>query len=227
MENSQSLATESFSYSWLPDKTPQNSNDNNHINPPENPNEKDQNFNFNFPFTSSQITPAHADEIFSGGQLKLSQPVHIDTSKTKNPKSAPQSPVSAHQVVLPVKWGKSSRRFFRGIFGILNPLIGCSRRSNRVDDIERVQFDSVVVGNKKDCKYALKKVKSCNNSAQASPRIGPSYSTNSWSCDAESSIHEAILYCKKSIEMRGFAVYTKKKRSACWGFLIIYTVLLY
>ncbi|GFQ07967.1 hypothetical protein PHJA_002940700 [Phtheirospermum japonicum] len=228
MENSQSLATESFSYSWLADKKPQHSyvdNNNNHNNPSEN-------FNFDFPFTSSQIAPVHADEIFSGGQMKYSQPVYIDTSTMKNSKSTPQSPVSSHQfvssgnqTVLLGKWGKSSKRFLRGVFGILNPLIGCSRKSNRVDDFERVQSEASprsisansVVGNKKDFNYGLKKAKSCNNSAQASPRIGPSYSSNSWSCDVESSIHEAIL------KMRGFAVYTKKNRlrnfrNAWWNF---------
>ncbi|KAI3444476.1 hypothetical protein Pfo_001141 [Paulownia fortunei] len=241
MENSQPLATESFSYSWLTDRKPHSSDalpENLRTIFPECSSEKEQNFNFDVPFTASPIAIVHADEIFSDGHIR---PVYFDRSKVealKTSTSVPPSPISSYSLGNPIvanknqycllgKWRKSSKIILQKCFGFVKPLcqrIGCSRKSNRVDDLERKVCEvqswsnsleasprpssaySVVdwsdvkkIGNKVDHYYGLKRVKSWSSSPQTSPRITPSHSSNAW-YDVESSIHEAILYCKRSIE---------------------------
>lgn len=207
MENSNPLATESFSYSWLVDKNPHSSDKST---------EKDQSFDFDVPFTSLSLV--HADEIFSDGHI---MPIYVDRSSLKTASSVPQSPVSQHQYVsnkkrrfLLGKWRKSSKRILRKCFGLVKPFyqtIGCSRKSNRVDDLQRKVCEvrswsnSVETSPRRsavdDCNnYGFKKVKSWSSSSQASPRISPARTSNAW-CVDESSIHEAILYCKRSIGM--------------------------
>ncbi|KAI3449223.1 hypothetical protein Pfo_005888 [Paulownia fortunei] len=241
MENSQPLATESFSYSWLIDgKLPSSDGFLNNLRPtfPENSSEKEQSFNFDVPVTTSPTNLVHADEIFSDGHI---MPVYVDRSKVeafKTSTSVPASPISLYpsrspfvanrnQYYLLGKWRKSSKRILQKCLGFVKPLcktIGSSRKSNRVDDLERKVFEvqswsnsleasprqssaySVVewtdvkkIGNSVDLYPGLEKVKSWRSSPQASPNISPSRSSNVW-CDAENSIHEAILYCKRSIE---------------------------
>ncbi|CAA2934979.1 uncharacterized protein LOC111391892 [Olea europaea var. sylvestris] len=125
------------------------------------------------------------------------------------------------------KWRKSSKRVLQKCFGFFRPLcktLGCSRKNIRVDDLERkacevqswnnslqvsprpsIAYSSVdwadfnETGNKNDVYYELKKIESRNGSPRESPRISSSYSFNVCA-DIESSINEAILYCKRSIE---------------------------
>ncbi|GER45210.1 elongation factor 1-alpha [Striga asiatica] len=216
MENSQHLATESFSYSWLTDKKLPNSH------------EREQNLSFDFSFESSQTTPAHADEIFSGGHIMPANPDREKKPARFYSKSAPQSPAfsyfSRRQSAAAVggggdrispagRWVKSSKKLLDSFFSALKPLIGQSSKSNnRVDDFERVQIEahprrsSVKPGSgeRTGFIYGLKRARSLNRSVNwSSPQasIRPLYnSCSSWSCDVENSIHEAILYCKKSIE---------------------------
>ncbi|PIN00656.1 hypothetical protein CDL12_26842 [Handroanthus impetiginosus] len=215
MENSHSLATESFSYSWLTDKKQHYSD--------QNSSEKEQNFHFDVPFTASPIALVHADEIFSDGHI---MPIYVNRSKAETLKtstySVPQSPIySSYSLESPFvakkkvgKWRKSSKRILKKCFGFVKPLsqtIGFSRKSTRVDDLERKVFEVKTWSNsleasprtslevKKKVDYGLKKVKSWSSSPRASPVKSPSCSSNSRG-DLESSIHEAILYCKRSIE---------------------------
>ncbi|KAK4418579.1 putative membrane-associated kinase regulator 6 [Sesamum alatum] len=244
MENSQPLATESFSYSWLTDRTPHSSDgvlNNLRLDFLENCSENESNFNFDVHFTPSPTPLVHADEIFSHGHI---MPVYVDRSNVvralKTSTSVPPSPVSSsyylespflankNQYCLLGRWRKSSKRIFRKCFGFVKPLcrsIGRSRsrKCSRVDDLERKVCEirswsnsleasprpssaySVVdwsdvkrIGDNVDLSNGLKKAKSWRSSPRASPRISPSRSSSA--CDAESSIHEAILYCKRSIE---------------------------
>ncbi|XP_073023265.1 probable membrane-associated kinase regulator 6 [Primulina eburnea] len=237
MENSQSLtATESFSYSWLIDRKTSSIDEllgNFTPRVVERSGEKEENFNFDVPVTAFPVSLVHADEIFSDGHI---MPLFVDRSKPeafkKMPLSTPPSPVSSsrsapfvvdrNQYYMLGKWRKSSKTILQNCFRFMKPLcktIGCSKKSSRVDDLERKvseiqrRGDSLessprpssaysVVGKKADLYYGLKRVKSLSSSPQSSPRLSPSNSSNVLSmCDVESSIHEAILYCKRSIEI--------------------------
>ncbi|XP_073270955.1 probable membrane-associated kinase regulator 6 [Primulina huaijiensis] len=244
MENSQSLtATESFSYSWLIDRKPSSIDEllgNFTPRVVERSGEKEENFNFDVPVTAFPVSLVHADEIFSDGHI---MPLFVDRSKPeafkKTPLSSPPSPVSSsrsapfvvdrNQYYMLGKWRKSSKTILQNCFRFMKPMcktIGCSRKSSRVDDLERkvseiqrcgdslessprpssaysvVEWDDLKkIGKKVDLYYGLKRVKSLSSSPQSSPRLSPSNSSNVLSmCDVESSINEAILYCKRSIE---------------------------
>ncbi|XP_073148072.1 probable membrane-associated kinase regulator 6 [Henckelia pumila] len=244
MENSQSLtSTESFSYSWLIDRKPSSVDEflsNFTARVVEKSSQKEENFNFDVPVTAFPVSLVHADEIFYDGHI---MPLFVDRSKPETLKTAslstPPSPVSSSRSNAQFvadrnqqyyytlgKWRKSSTRILQKCFGFVKPFcktIRCSRKSNRVDDLERkvseiqrrgdsletsprpssaysvFEWDDLKKVN--DLYYGLKRVKSSSNSQQSSPRLSWSNSSNVLSmCDVESSIHEAILYCKRSIE---------------------------
>ncbi|KAL3615678.1 hypothetical protein CASFOL_041339 [Castilleja foliolosa] len=229
-QNIKPLATDSFSYSWFTDQP----------NFVENSDNEQQCFDFDVPamYSSSIYNLVHADELFSDGQIK---PVYVQKSRpepfiTSNSIStppisifSPTSPsVSNHmkndQFYLLGNWRKSSKKILRKCFGFVKPLcktLGSSRKSNRVDDLERKVFeirslstsceasprpssacsvfewaDVEKIAKKSDFFHGFEKKR---NSTHASPNISPARSSNVW-CDAENSIQEAILYCKRSIE---------------------------
>ncbi|KAL7158827.1 hypothetical protein ABFS83_02G169200 [Erythranthe nasuta] len=249
MENSQQLATESFSYSWLTDRQLYSILSENSID------QKDQNFKFDVPLTEYSST-VHADEIFSDGHI---MPLYID--RPSKPEAALRRTTTSEVVLSPPpvspvyyscdslsktpllakritecflfdKWRKSSKRIFLRCFAFVKPVCK-SRKSNRVDDLERKVWEvrswsnsveasptrlsssafdwSIIntttnnninnnekkIGGKIDFNYGMKNVKSSWSSS--SPRVSPSRTSNV-SCDVESSIHEAIMHCKRSIE---------------------------
>ncbi|KAH6789256.1 hypothetical protein C2S51_004262 [Perilla frutescens var. frutescens] len=235
MENSKPLATESFSYSWLVDRKQQSLDVLTEIIRPT-LHEKDQNFNFDVSLTAFHAALVHADEIFSDGHIR---PVYVDRSKVealKTSSSVPPSPVSSYtmgntfdtskkQWCLVERWRRSSKRILQKCFGLMRPLYqtkGCSRKSSRVDDLERKVCEVRSWSNSLQASprpssavdwpdfkkisngAALKKAKSWAASPQASPRISPSRASSAW-CGDESSIHEAILYCKRSIGRKSIA----------------------
>uniref|UniRef100_A0A5B7B684 Putative membrane-associated kinase regulator 6 n=1 Tax=Davidia involucrata TaxID=16924 RepID=A0A5B7B684_DAVIN len=198
-----------------------------------------QNFNFDIPISESPAAFVHADEIFSDGHII---PIYVDPSKIEafnSSNSVPAIPVSAlsSKTVCPAnkshchflrKWRKSSKRVLQNYFGLLKPLcrkVGCSRRSIKVDDIDRKVWEvkswsnSPVASPRQSTAYStsdccgikrngtkiadtdmvFQNGKSWSSSPLASPQRSPSYSTGDW-CDIESSIYEAILHCKRSIE---------------------------
>ncbi|KAG8391889.1 hypothetical protein BUALT_Bualt01G0233800 [Buddleja alternifolia] len=174
--------TESFSYSWLVDRKPNHS--------PENSREKEQNFNFNLPIMNSPNSLVHADEIFSDGHI---MPIYINRSKLKSLQksstfSVPPSPISSFvsggkKHFFPLKW----RRSLKKCLGFMNPFVGFSRKSIRVDDLERKVCEVESWGNsveaspirtasasaygKADFNYGLRKARSCSSTPQA---ISPS-----------------------------------------------------
>ncbi|XP_057780380.1 probable membrane-associated kinase regulator 6 [Salvia miltiorrhiza] len=213
MENSKPLATESFSYSWLVDRKQHSLDVLTEIikpNLPQKSYEKDQNFNFDVSLTAFHAALVHADEIFADGQL---MPVY---AFKETPASVPASPLFSYATRSPFdgakkesclveKWRRSSKRILHKCFGLIRPLYRSSRKNNRVDDLERKVCEvrswtnSLQASPRPSSAASLKKVRSWGASPQASPRLSPSRASSAW-CGDESSIHEAILYCKRSIE---------------------------
>ncbi|KAK1376177.1 putative membrane-associated kinase regulator 6 [Heracleum sosnowskyi] len=232
MESScQSLATESFSYSWLVNQTPQFDGLEEYLTSTSSP--RDTNFNFDTSISrSSSFNLVHADEIFSNGHI---MPIFLDRTKIhvealNAPSALPNSiPVSSKSFVcdrevrvvnfyyLLKNWRKSSKRIIRRCFRMLRPLcykVGCSRKSIRVDDIDRKKWEirsleenhnnsleaSPRQTMSKKIEYRrLKKAKNWSNLAQESVPTSPYYSNNV-SFEIESSIYEAVLHCKRSFE---------------------------
>ncbi|KAM7274429.1 hypothetical protein ACFE04_016295 [Oxalis oulophora] len=182
MENSP-IAIESFSYSWLPDNFDQAQI----IGKSKLADQEEIiNFDFDVPIFSNcaSFSLVHADELFSDGLIK---PVFIEplpkklaASSSGKPKVVPSSsPGNCLHCQILGKWSKASQRIFKKCFGCFRPVfrrIQWSRKSIQVDDIgHRRAWESTR--------------KSWNNSAQSSPQ--QSY--------PDSSIHEAVLHCKRSL----------------------------
>ncbi|KAK4415891.1 hypothetical protein Salat_2696500 [Sesamum alatum] len=249
MENSQPLATESFSYSWLTvTDTKPSPSDNLR---PKLPDKEPNNFNFDVPVSTPPTALVHADEIFSDGQIL---PVYIDRSSsvvgstTNNPANSspachvrsptssppPRTPSSSvdkdKHFLYEIKWRSSNsptRILHKCLKVVVRQLckgIGWSRKRSRVDDLERKAFEirswrsynsleAASPFRSSSANYSVVDIKKIgdgvyrgsrdverwrSSSAQASPSLSPCRSTNVW-FDAENSIHEAILYCKRSI----------------------------
>ncbi|XP_047963479.1 probable membrane-associated kinase regulator 6 [Salvia hispanica] len=211
MENSKPLATESFSYSWLVDRNQHSLDVLAEMISPQKSCERDQNFNFDVSLTAFHAALVHADEIFADGKLT---PVY---TLKKTPDYAPASPLSSYitrspfdhgckkQSCLVEKWRRSSKWILHKCFGLIRPLYKSSMNNSRVDDLERKVCEvrswtnSLQASPRPSSASSLKKTRSWAASPQASPRLSPSRASSAW-CGDESSIHEAILYCKRSIE---------------------------
>ncbi|KAL4281459.1 hypothetical protein GQ457_03G014060 [Hibiscus cannabinus] len=182
MEASQSLSTESFSYSWLVNLKPcldgvgsslRASLDASFIEmDPRMPPSKrffrhSQDFMFDFPISQPPLTLVHADELFSNGYVT---PLFLNPLKMEAYGASDSMPRATCETNPP-----SPTRRIRGRKS--------SRRAQSVD--ARIQTT------KKKWVY----------SAETSPRISVAYSVDEWrnSCDSESIIYEAVLHCKKSI----------------------------
>ncbi|EEF49024.1 probable membrane-associated kinase regulator 6 [Ricinus communis] len=219
METSQPLSIESFSYSWLVNLKPSlESLDSSlrasldasdeasfiEMDPRMPPSKRffrnSQDFKFDFPTSQSPLTVVHADELFSNGYV---MPIFVDPLKIESYEvsdSASALPASSHAPKVVVSGRKTrcsslrrcrtlSKQMFQKYFDFLRPLyrrIRGHRSSTRAE--------------KMDTKVQV--MKRWMYSAEASPRISVAYSVDDWrrSCDSESSIYEAVLHCKKSIE---------------------------
>lgn len=179
MEASQPLATDSFSYSWLPLRESTSSSISS------TPQAEYQNFNFDTSITHSPSFLAHADELFSDGLIK---PVFLDPStKTKKP-NCPSSPrtVEIHHGILS-RWKTSTCKTLRILSRYVNQLrkkVRCSRKSNKVDDIGKKEWEA----------------KRWSSFQQESPKPISVYPIGALH-DHENSIYEAVLHCKRSIGM--------------------------
>ncbi|XP_061358607.1 probable membrane-associated kinase regulator 6 [Gastrolobium bilobum] len=203
-----SLATDSFSYSWLSNCKPL-------ANDLEEPLREStysswgsstntpllaecQNFNFDTCITQSPPVLVHADELFSDGMIK---PVFVDTSKLvscNTPDSTQTKPSSSFssRIVSPrtveihhgflARWKTITSRTLRNLSRFINQLsqkVGCSSISTRVDDIDKKEWQ----------------VKSLSSSQQASPKSITFHPIGALH-EHENSIYEAVLHCKRSIE---------------------------
>ncbi|KAL3536760.1 hypothetical protein ACH5RR_000126 [Cinchona calisaya] len=238
MENSQPLATDSFSYSWLINRKPSFDGLLESLRPSLDciPSEtipivhhlnykifKDdhQDFDFNVtPGSKSSIGLVDADEIFLDGLIKPVFPNRDWTKIQASTSSVPTTPISLAVTSGPIsvrKWTKPSNKVLQKCFSLLMPFCSgfeCSRKSIRVDDLDRKVLEVRSRKNSQeappDCRTeahsafevckGLKSqdTKSWRNSPQASPLRSPPHYTDDW-CDIESSIHEAILHCKRSL----------------------------
>ena len=204
------LAVESFSYSWLinvkpsldglgsPLRTSLDFSDDYNFLKSQRLVGEAQNFNFDVPISQSSVSLIHADEVFSNGFIV---PMFIDPSKKEaletshSLSSVPVSSLPSRTGILAVgihysllrKWLKSSKSALYEGFGCFRPLfrkVGGSRKSIRVDDIDRRLWEAKTWGILPPQQPSLQK--------------SSSYSIGDW-CHMESSIHEAVLYCKRSI----------------------------
>ncbi|KAJ0111976.1 hypothetical protein Patl1_00523 [Pistacia atlantica] len=203
MEKSHPLAIESFSSSWLSNTTSLNNSREVTSKELDGTLVKEA-LNFNFDIPTSPVALLHADELFSDGLIKpvfVDDPSEIDSSNSSDFITVlPGSSFSVGNIGISsldghcdcfIKWKESSQRIIQKCFGHIRSLcnkaiIRSSRKSIRVNDIDR--------------RLAWEVKRCSNNSPQASPQRSTAYSVDDW-CDIESSIHEAILHCKRSIGM--------------------------
>ncbi|KAL9228893.1 hypothetical protein vseg_004423 [Gypsophila vaccaria] len=198
MENiSQHLETECFSYRWLAtEQQQQQQNDDNNE-------EEDQSWNFDFEITSTMsLSPlADADKLFSNGVIKPHYlPPTTTTTTTTTATISPLSSLSSSSsscipsTSLAVnnagEFDELQRTFprkkilWKYLMRCFNPVCKSTTRGGRtrVDDVNRRTIE-------------VRSSSSSSSSSRASPRVRRQ--SCAWSSD-ESSIHEAILYCKQS-----------------------------
>uniref|UniRef100_A0A7C8ZHY4 Membrane-associated kinase regulator 6 n=2 Tax=Opuntia streptacantha TaxID=393608 RepID=A0A7C8ZHY4_OPUST len=216
VEASQALSIESFSYSWLVNLRPSlesisdsfraaldSSDESSFIDmDPKMPPSKrfnklmNKDFDFNLPY-SEQSTAAivHADELFCNGLL---MPL-VDLSKSG---SGPDESLFTDTQKRKASFGDQkirssslrrcrsllSRKMFEKYLYFLFPLLEKIRRCRLLKNKDRAADNRI---------WAEKNNSTC--SPQASPRT--SVGDRRRSCDSESSIHEAVLHCKRSIGM--------------------------
>ncbi|KAK9672557.1 hypothetical protein RND81_12G108400 [Saponaria officinalis] len=222
IETSQPLSIESFSYSWLInlkpslieslsesfraalDSSDESSSSFIEMDPNMPPSRRfvklENDFDFNVPF-SEQSVPA--DELFSNGLLLplVDSPrpktySYSDSSRCASPflDVEDRRVSSGHQKIdcSSLRRCKSllSRKMFEKYLQFLCPLLEkirlCKLKSSRRRS-----------GDNRICPLRNNRV---HHSPQASPRTSICSSPGDWrrSCDSESSIHEAVLHCKRS-----------------------------
>nr|DAD19088.1 TPA_asm: hypothetical protein HUJ06_020551 [Nelumbo nucifera] len=224
MEGSQPLSIDSFSYSWLINLKPSyeslgdsfraylDASDEAssfiEMDPKLTPSKRflgdAQDFNFGFPVSQSPHGDlVDADELFSNGLLlplfrnsfkTEAFAASVDSAPTPLISSSEPSKllISSNRSRSPLfrRWRRSSRTIFQKYMGFLRPLYK-KLRVLRLDARRPETNDARV----------RPFVRSWDESSQltTSPRASTAYSTGDW-CAIESSIHEAVLHCKKSIE---------------------------
>ncbi|XP_061348322.1 probable membrane-associated kinase regulator 6 [Gastrolobium bilobum] len=220
METSHPLSIESFSYSWLVNLKPSlESLDSSlstsldaydeasfiEMDPRLPPSKRffknSQDFKFDFPISQSPLSLVDADELFSNGYL---MPLFVESLKMDAYEASdaanPNLPSSSHVPKSVFPNGPSrcpslkrcrtlSRRIFQKYLNFLRPLCRRLRGHKSGSDPETVF-------------RRTKSVKNRGYYSETSPRISVAYSADDWrkSCDSESSIYEAVLHCKRSIE---------------------------
>ncbi|KAK7279883.1 hypothetical protein RJT34_24942 [Clitoria ternatea] len=220
METSQPLSIESFSYSWLANLRPSLESLDSSIRTsldasdeassfiemdPRMPPSKrffknSQDSKFDFPISQPPLALVHADELFSNGYLV---PLFVDSLKMEEYQSsdstrslvssshAPKRTLSeGHNFRCPSlkRCRTLSRRMFQKYLNFLRPL--CRRLRGHKSHTENVSKRAEAAKNRRSY-------------SETSPRISIAFSADDWrkSCDSESSIHEAVLHCKRSIGM--------------------------
>jgi hypothetical protein len=204
METSMPLASDSFSYSWLSNsnKSPVDFLDDEPYRDSmssfygDSTSNNGQNFNFDTCISQSNLVLVHADEIFSNGLLRpffldpskvevlcnTSDPIQtkIDTTNSLSSRTFSSRSVEIHHHGFLIRLRKSTWRTlvkFLKYFNQLRQKVEKSRKNTKVDDIDKTDW----------------LVKSLSNSHKES-LIGDFHVAHD-----DNSIHEAVLYCKKSI----------------------------
>ncbi|KAL7183691.1 hypothetical protein ACSBR2_025970 [Camellia fascicularis] len=214
METSQPLSIESFSYSWLVNLKPSfetlddtlcasidASDEASFIEmDPKLPASRrffrgSHDFNFAFPISQqSPLTLVHADELISNGFLMplFVKPLKIEPYDSSD--STPTTPISSHAS----KNVHSDSKIHR------SSLRKCGRLSKQIFQKYLDFFLRPLRRKLQDRRRSCSRNEAVDNwisSAVTSPRTSVAYSVDDWrrSCDSESSIHEAVLHCKRSI----------------------------
>ncbi|KAJ8773187.1 hypothetical protein K2173_028364 [Erythroxylum novogranatense] len=220
MEASQSLSIESFSYSWLVNLKPSlESLDSSlrasldasdeasfiEMDPRLPPSERfifrnSQDLKFDFPTSQSPRALVHADELFSNGYV---MPVFVDPLKgnaygVSDSESTLPTSVHAPKIVGSGnklrcsslrRYKRLSRQIFQKYMDFLRPLyrkISGHRSRTRAGSM--------------DSNVQVVRNWMCSSETSSRPSVAyPSIDDWRKSCDSESSIHEAVLHCKKSI----------------------------
>lgn len=229
METSQPLSIESFSYRWLVNTKPSFESfeeslgvsvdglDKTSLFIEMDPNlpasrrffRGSQDFNFDFPPLDSPVTLVHADELISNGyplplfaeQMKMEpyNDVPFSTLSTPVPSHAHKSVGSDRKARRSSfsRCRRSSKRILRKCLELVVPVFqkfgGQSSGLKTEADDRRKQEENRFI---------------C--SASTSPRMSVAYSVDNWrrSCDYESSIHEAVLHCKRSVSILCFSLFS-------------------
>ncbi|KAL5540305.1 hypothetical protein UlMin_024421 [Ulmus minor] len=223
METSQPLSIESFSYSWLVNLKPSlESLDNSlrtsldasdeasfiEMDPRMPPSKRffrnSQDFKFDFPTSPSAFGLVHADELISNGYL---MPLFLDPLKMEafEASSSTQNlPISSHSTkpVVPTRNSDCSslRRCRRLSKRIIHKYLSFFRPLYRRIRGHPNKESSKAAGHEKRVQVVKNRV---YHSETTSPRISVAYSADDYwrkSCDSDSSIYEAVLHCKRSIE---------------------------
>ncbi|MED6118276.1 hypothetical protein PIB30_001509 [Stylosanthes scabra] len=126
----------------------------------------------------------------------------LSTSRAPNSAAAPSSSSSSsvHARCPSLKRCRTlSKRIFQKYLNFLRPLCRKLRghhNHNKTNSNSNSSKEKVV--------KRSQSVKNRGFYSEASPRISVAYSADDWrnSCDSESSIYEAVLHCKRSIERR-------------------------
>ncbi|KAM3247803.1 putative membrane-associated kinase regulator 6 [Capsicum annuum] len=217
--SSQSLSIESFSYSWLVDlgdsfRASMDASADDYetafieMDPTLPPSKRffnvnPQDLNFDFP-TSEPLTLVHADELISNGFLMplfIKKPIKMEL-EFNNSDSIMDSPASSlvqnesrssscrrvNRCVSLRRCRSLSRRILVKYLDFLRPFCQKIRRCSRIGRCRTSSGKEVM----KKWEY---------RSAATSPRTSVAYSVDNWrrSCDSESSIYEAVLHCKRTI----------------------------
>ncbi|XP_060203757.1 probable membrane-associated kinase regulator 6 [Lycium barbarum] len=221
METSQSLSIESFSYSWLVDmgdsfRASMDASSDDYetafieMDPTLPPSKRffnvnPQDLNFDFPTSESPLTLVHADELISNGFLMpffMKKPmkmgsaydlIHSDSITNSLASSVEQNEprLSCRRVnrCISLRRCRSlSRRILVKYLDFIRPFCQKIRRCSRLGRCRSSNGKEVM----KKWEYS---------SAATSPRTSVAYSVDNWrrSCDSESSIYEAVLHCKRTI----------------------------
>lgn len=193
METSLSLASDSFSYSWLSNsnKFPVDylDDDPHRVSITsfygDSTSNNSQSFNFSTCISQSNLVLVHADEIFSNGFLLpfFVDPYTQESNQTKigtsfSSRSFSSRNMETHHGFL-IRLRKSTWRTLLQFFNQLRKKVEKSRKSTkvRIEDIDEIDWQ----------------VKSLRSNSQKASPIGDFY------VDHDNSIYEAVLHCKKSI----------------------------
>ncbi|XP_055826695.1 probable membrane-associated kinase regulator 6 [Solanum dulcamara] len=224
METKQSLSIESFSYSWLVDlgdsfRASMDASADDYetafieMDPTLPPSKRffnvnPQDLNFDFPTSESPLTLVHADELISNGFLMplfIKKPMKMESDyQVIESDSIANSPVSSAAQQKEERSSSSScRRVNRCV-----SLRRCRSLSRRIlvkyldflrPFCQKIRCSRIGRCRSSSGKEVMKKWEYC--SAATSPRTSVAYSVDNWrrSCDSESSIYEAVLHCKRTI----------------------------
>ncbi|CAL0300693.1 unnamed protein product [Lupinus luteus] len=216
METTQPLSIESFSYSWLENlnsslegldgflRTSLDASDESpfiEMDPRMPPSKRffknSQISKFDFPISHSPLTLVDAGELFSNGYLMpfFDESLKMEVNEALHSNSNLPSSLHAPKTVVPTSHSccfslkrcrAVSRRVFQKYLDYLRNL--CRNLGGH-----KAGSNSKTVGKRAKANMGYY--------SETNPRISVPYSDDDWrrSCNSESSIHEAVLHCKRSI----------------------------